>query len=143
MSYFQAMKKLSCYLPLAALLLFGSAGCSKSNDAMPAPAPAAVPQEYQVEYRVSSPTAPAADYLAYNDDKGSTTLGNTPLPVSYSFKRTMKRGDYLNVSATTPAAPGGAPTTLLTIILLNGKEVKRTQATAITPQAVTVYVIGE
>ena len=137
------MKKLSCYLPLAALLLFGSAGCSKSSDAMPTAAPANVPQEYQVEYRVSSPTAPALDYLAYNDDNGNTTLGNTPLPVSHSFKRTMKKGDYLTLSASTPAAPGGAATTLLTIILLNGKEVKRTQSTAIGPQAVTVYVIGE
>ena len=138
------MKKLSVYLPLAALLLFGSAGCSKSKDAMPAPAPAAVPQEYQVEYRVSSPTAPAADYVAYNDEKnGSITLATTPLPLSRSFKRTMKQGDYLTLTATVPAAPAGATTTLITSILLNGKEMKRTQVTANAPQAVTVYVIGE
>ena len=135
------MKKLSVYLPLAVLLLLGGAGCSKSSDATPAPA--VVPQEYQVEYRVSS-TGPVADYVAYNDEKNaSITLATTPLPLSRSFKRTMSKGDYLTLSATTPAAMGGGTTTLTTSILLNGKEMRKSQSTALEPRAVSVYVIGE
>lgn len=142
-SYFYPMKNLSAYLSLAALLLLGSAGCSKSKDAMPAPAPYVAPQEYLVEYRVSSPDAPAADYVAYNDAKnGSVQLATTPLPFSYSFKRVMSKADYMTLSATVPAGPNGTTTTLITSILLNGKEVKRTQVTANAPQAITVYVIG-
>ena len=136
------MKIPAYYLPLAALFLLTAASCSKSSD--PAPAPTAVPQEYMVEYQVSSPTATSADYVAYNDEKNSSiTLATTPLPLSYAFKRTMKKGEYLTLSATLPAAPTGTTQTLRTTILLNGKPVKQGETTANAPAAQAIYVIGE
>ena len=41
-----------------------------------------------------------SDYISYtNESGGTTTLSNTPLPASYSFKRTMKQGDNLTILA--------------------------------------------
>lgn len=126
------------FLTLAALAL-SAASCSKSD--APQPAPTAGPKDYQVEYRITS-TEPAADYVAYANETGaSTTLGTTPLPKTFTFKRNMKRGDNLTLSATVPG--GTAATEVTTAILLDGKEVKKTTTRGTGQLAVAVYVIGE
>lgn len=133
------MKKLAYLLLSCATLTLGTVSCSKESD--PQSSPTGAPKDYQVEYRVSS-TEPAADYLAYANETGaSTTLGTTALPKSFSFKRNMKRGDNLTVSATVPG--GTAATEVTTTILLDGKEVKKATARGAGQLAVAVYVIGE
>ena len=60
-----------------------------------------------MEYRIT-PTEPNADYVAFGNVTGATTtLGTTALPTTYSFKRTMKRADYVTLSASI-AGLGGA-----------------------------------
>ncbi|MCC2548516.1 hypothetical protein LJY25_18860 [Hymenobacter sp. BT175] len=110
--------------------------CSKDNDATPSG-----PKEYQVEYKVTS-NAPTSDYLSYtNESGGNTTLSNTPLPVSYKFKRTMKQGDNLTILASIDG--GTAASEITCAILLDGKEVKKATGRGVDAQAVPVYVIGE
>jgi hypothetical protein len=129
------MKRLA-YLLLSSITLATTAGCSK-DDATPKG-----PKEYQVEYRVSSPTAPTSDYISYdNESGGTTTLSNVALPATYRFKRTMKQGDHLSVLA---SLDGGTATSEITaVILLDGREVKKETARGADAQAVPVYVIGQ
>ena len=133
------MKNITLRLLTLAMLALSASSCSKSD--APGPGPVA-PREYAVEYRVSSPNASAADYVSYHNETGATTtLGTTALPATYSFKRTMKTGDGLSILASLPA---GAPTSeITTLILLDGKEVKKATGRGATAQAVSVYVIGE
>lgn len=127
------MKRLA-YLLLSCAALATS--CSKDNDAAPSG-----PKEYQVEYKVTS-NAPASNYLSYtNESGGSTTLSNTPLPVSYKFKRNMKQGDNLTILASIDG--GTAASEITCSILLDGKEVKKETGRGVDAQAVPVYVIGE
>lgn len=105
--------KLSCLA-----LLLGAASCSKSNDT---PAPSA--REYTVEYRVNATGTSTASVVAYADQTGNLTqLTSVTLPVTYTFKRTMKTGDGLNIVASV-AAPTVA-TTITATILLDGKAVQ-------------------
>ncbi|MCB2411108.1 hypothetical protein [Hymenobacter lucidus] len=129
------MKRLT-YLLLSGLTLASMAGCSK-DDAIPAG-----PKEYQVEYRISSTTAPSSDYISYdNESGGSTTLNNVPLPANYRFKRTMKQGDHVGLLA---SLDGGTSTSEITAtILLDGREVKKETGRGADAQAVPVYVIGQ
>lgn len=123
------------------LLLLGGAtlatSCSKTSDVAPI-----APKEYQVEYRVSSVAAPAADYISYeNETTGTTVLNNVALPASYAFKRTMKQGDHLNILA---SLKGGTSASEITAsILLDGKEVAKQAGRGATAQAVPTYVIGQ
>ena len=95
-----------------------------------------------MEYRVSSTRATSADYVAYVNETGATTtLGTTTLPATFTFKRNMKRGDNLSLTATIPG--GTASSEVTTSILLDGKEVKKTSGRGIDARAITVYVIGE
>lgn len=127
------MKQLA-YLLLSCAALVTS--CSKDNDATPSS-----PKEYQVEYKVTS-NAPTSDYLSYtNESGGNTTLSNTPLPVSYKFKRTMKQGDNLTILASIDG--GTAASEITCAILLDGREVKKETGRGVDAQAVPVYVIGE
>ena len=127
------MKQLT-YLLLSCAALVAS--CSKDNDATPSG-----PKEYQVEYKVTS-NAPTSDYLSYtNESGGNTTLSNTPLPVSYKLKRTMKQGDNLTILAS--IAGGTAASEITCVILLDGKEVKKATGRGVDAQAVPVYVVGE
>ncbi|MBC6609069.1 hypothetical protein H8B13_19780 [Hymenobacter sp. BT188] len=124
---------------LAYLLLSGAtlatASCSK-DDATPTG-----PKEYQVEYRVSSPTAPVSEYISYDNESGGTTLNNVALPATYRFKRTMKKGDHLSMLA---SLDGGTATSEITVaILLDGREVKKETGRGTDAQAVPVYVIGQ
>ena len=129
------MKRLT-YLLLSGLTLATAAGCSK-DDATPTG-----PKEYQVEYRVSSPTAPVSDYISYdNESGGTTTLNNVPLPAIYRFKRTMKRGDHLTLL--TSLDGGTAAAEITATILLDGREVKKETGRGADAQAVPVYVIGQ
>lgn len=131
------MKRLAYLLLTCATLSLGTTACSKSAD--PQAAPSSGPKEYQVEYRISS-TEPAADYVAYANETGAnTTLGTTALPKNFTFKRTMKRGDNLNLSAST--GTGTAATEVTTAILLDGKEVKKTTARGSGALAVAVFVV--
>ena len=130
------MKRLA-YLLLSCATLATAASCSKTNEVTPI-----APKEYQVEYRVSSATAPAADYVSYeNETAGTTVLNNVPLPASYSFKRTMKQGDHLNILANVKG--GTAASEITATILLDGKEVAREVGRGTTAQAVPTYVIGQ
>jgi hypothetical protein len=111
------MKRMA-YLLLSGLTLAAAAGCSK-DDAKPTG-----PKEYQVEYRISSTTAPTSDYISYdNESGGTTTLGNVPLPATYRFKRTMKQGDHVGLLASLDG--GTAASEITASILLDGQEVKR------------------
>lgn len=129
------MKRLA-YLLLSCATLATVTSCSK-DDATPTG-----PQEYQVEYRVSSTTAPLSDYISYdNESGGTTTLNNIPLPATYRFKRTMKKGDHLSVLA---SLDGGTAASEITVaILLDGREVKKETGRGTDAQAVPVYVIGQ
>ncbi|MCC3154742.1 hypothetical protein Q3A66_15850 [Hymenobacter sp. BT770] len=129
------MKRLT-YLLLSGLTLTTVASCSK-DDATPAG-----PKEYQVEYRISSPTAPLSDYLSYdNESGGTTTLNNVPLPATYRFKRTMKQGDHLSLLASLDG--GTAASEITAAILLDGREVKKETGRGTDAQAVPVYVLGQ
>ncbi len=128
------MKRLA-YLLLSCAALTAASGCSK-DDATPTG-----PKEYQVEYRVTSNT-PVSDYLSYtNESGGNTTLGATPLPATYRFKRTMKQGDNLTILASIDG--GTAASEITCAILLDGKEVKKETGRGVDAQAVPVYVIGQ
>ena len=129
------MKKLA-YLLFTCATLATASGCSKDKDASPSG-----PKEYQVQYKITSPTAPEADYVSYdNESGGSTTLSDVPLPATYSFKRTMKSGDHLTVLA---SLPSGSPATseITVAILLDGREVKTETGRGNNAQAVPVYII--
>ena len=124
------------YLLLSCAALATASGCSKDNDATPSE-----PREYQVEYKVTS-NAVESDYVSYtNESGGTTTLGATPLPASYKFKRTMKRGDNLTILAS--IAGGTAASDITCAILLDGKEVKKETGRGVNAQAVPVWVIGQ
>ncbi|MBD2769350.1 hypothetical protein IC235_15790 [Hymenobacter sp. BT664] len=129
------MKRLT-YLLLSGFTLAFAVSCSK-DDATPAGA-----REYQVEYRISSTTAPASDYISYdNESGGTTTMNNVPLPATYRFKRTMKQGDHVGLLA---SLDGGTATSEITAsILLDGREVKKETGRGADAQAVPVYVIGQ
>ncbi|MBF9144523.1 hypothetical protein [Hymenobacter properus] len=128
------MKRLA-YLLLSTTTL-AMAGCSK-DDATPTG-----PKEYQVEYRISSTTAPLSDYISYdNESGGTTTLSNVPLPATYRFKRTMKQGDHLSLLASLDG--GTAASEITASILLDGREVKKETGRGADAQAVPVYVIGQ
>jgi hypothetical protein len=135
------MKKLAYLLLSCAALSLGTTSCSKNEEPTPVAA-ADVPRDYQVEYRVSSSTDLATDYLAYdNETGGTTTLGLVPLPTSYSFKRNMKKGDHLRLLA---SIPGGTASSEVTVtIFLDGKQVKQDVGRGIKARAVPVYIIGE
>lgn len=135
------MKKLAYLLFTCAALSLTATSCSKNEDPAPASAPD-VPREYQVEYRVSSATDLAADYVAYdNETGGTTTLGTVVLPATYSFKRTMKKGDHLRLLA---SIPGGTASSEVTVsIWLDGKQVKQDVGRGSKARAVPVYIIGE
>ncbi|GAB3879412.1 hypothetical protein GCM10028824_42830 [Hymenobacter segetis] len=129
------MKRLA-YLLLSGLTLATMSSCSK-DDATPAG-----PREYQVEYRISSPTAPQSDYLSYdNESGGTTTLSNIPLPATYRFKRTLKQGDHLSLLASLDG--GTAASEITAAILLDGREVRKETGRGAGAQAVPVYVIGQ
>lgn len=134
------MKNIACLLLTCATLSLGTTACSKSDD--PQATPTVAPKDYQVEYRISSTTAASADYVAYGNETGATTtLGTTALPKTFTFKRNMKLGDNLTLSASLPA--GTAASEVTTAILLDGKEVKKTTTRGAGTLAVAVYVIGE
>lgn len=131
------MKRLA-YLLLSCATLATATSCSKDNSVTPV-----APKEYQVEYKVSSATALASDYVSYdNEGGGTTTLNNVALPASYSFKRTMKQGDHVSILA---SLPSGSPATseITATISLDGKVVKSQTSRGSSAQAVPVYVIGE
>jgi hypothetical protein len=129
------MKRLT-YLLLSSLTLASAASCSK-DDAIPNG-----PKEYQVEYRISSTTAPLSDYISYDNESGdTTTVNNVPLPSTYRFKRTMKRGDHLSLLASIDG--GTAASEITAAILLDGREVKKETGRGADAQAVPVYVIGQ
>lgn len=129
------MKRLT-YLLLSGLTLATAASCSK-DDATPTG-----PKEYQVEYRISSTTAPASDYISYdNESGGTTTLNNVPLPAIYRFKRTMKQGDHVGLLASLDG--GTAASEITASILLDGREVKKETGLGAEAQALPVYVIGQ
>ncbi|MDF7815320.1 hypothetical protein [Hymenobacter sp. YC55] len=134
------MKNLAFLLLSCATLALSTTGCSKDDEDQATPAVG--PKDYLVEYRVSSTTNTSADYVAYGNETGAnTTLATTALPQTFTFKRNMKRGDNLTVSASVPAGPASSEIT--TSILLDGKEVKKTTARGSGTLAVAVYVIGE
>lgn len=136
------MKKLVYLLLSCTTLALGTVGCSKSGDPAPQAQPTLQPKDYQVEYRVSATSATSADYVAYVNETGATTtLGTTTLPTTFTFKRNMKRGDNLTLTATIPG--GTASSEVTTSILLDGKEVKKTSGRGTDARAITVYVIGE
>lgn len=114
------MQRFVLFLSLAALAV--APACSgSSND----PAPAAGPKEYNVEYRLTSPTATSLDYIDYaNETGGRTTISQipTPVPATFRFKRTMKLGDAVGFLG---SISGGTPSTEVRgIILLDGREMK-------------------
>lgn len=132
------MKKFA-YLLLSCAALTTATSCSKDKDATPS---ATGPKEYQVEYKVTSNT-PMSDYIIYkNETGGETTLSNVTLPVTYSFKRTMKLADALTISA---SLPSGLPNTseITTSISLDGREVKKETSRGISPSSISVWVIGQ
>lgn len=129
------MKRLACLL-LSCAALTTATSCAK-NDATPAG-----PAEYEVEYRISSTTAPQSDYLSYdNESGGTTTLSNVPLPATYRFKRTLKRGDHFSLLAS--LAGGTAASEITAAILLDGREVKKETGRGVDAQAAPVYVMGQ
>lgn len=131
------MKRISCLL-LTVAVLASATSCSKEKDATPAG-----PKEYQVAYRISSSTLAQSDFVSYTNDAGGTTiLNNVALPASYSFKRTMKQGDHVNVAA---SISSGAPAAsdITASILLDGKEVKKETSWGAGAQVAPTYVIGE
>lgn len=124
------------YLLLSGLTLATVTSCSK-DEATPAG-----PKEYQVEYRISSTTAPTSDYISYdNESGGTTTVNNVPLPVTYRFKRTMKQGNHLSLLASLDG--GTAASEITASILLDGREVKKETGRGADAQAVPVYVLGQ
>ncbi|UOQ75232.1 hypothetical protein [Hymenobacter cellulosilyticus] len=126
---------------LATLLLSCAALATASNCAKDDATPTG-PKEYQVEYRISSTTVQASDYISYdNESGGTTTVNNVPLPASYRFKRTMKQGDHLSLLASLNG--GTAASEITAAILLDGKEVKKETGRGTNAQAVPVYVIGK
>jgi len=129
------MKRLT-FLLLSSLALTTAVSCSK-DDATPAG-----PKEYQVEYRITSTTAPSSDYISYdNESGGTTTVNNVLLPATYRFKRTMKQGDHLSLLASLDG--GTAASEITAAILLDGREVKKETGHGADAQAVPVYVIGQ
>jgi hypothetical protein len=99
-------------------LLLTLSGCDKSSDT---PAPSA--REYTVAYTVSATGSSTASVVAYADQTGNLTqLTAVTLPATYTFKRTLKSGDGLNIVASV-AAPTTA-TTITATILLDGKAVQ-------------------
>ena len=133
------MKKLAYLLLSCATLSLGTVACSKSDE--PQATTYAGPKDYQVEYRVSS-TEASADYVAYGNETGATTtLATTALPKTFTFKRNMKRADYLTL--TTSIAGGTSASEVTSVILLDGKEVKRMTSRGAGSSAIAVYVIGE
>ena len=132
-NYFRAMKRLA-YLLLNCAALAKTSSCTKEDETPTGP------KEYQVEDRISSATAPMSDYISYdNESGGTTTVNNVPLPASYSFKRTMKRGDHLLLLAS--LAGGTATSEITATILLGGQEVKKETGRGTNAQAVPVYVL--
>jgi len=129
------MKRLT-YLLLSGLTLATVVSCSK-DDAAPTG-----PKEFQVEYRITSTTAPASDYISYdNESGGTTTVNNVPLPATYRFKRTMKQGDHLSLLASLTG--GTAASEITASILLDGREVKKETGRGANAQAVPMYVLGQ
>lgn len=130
------MKKTALFL-LSGLALATAPGCSKKNDP-----DVKAPREYQVEYRVSSPTVRTADAVNYTNDTGGTSmLNNVSLPATFTFKRTMKQSDNLVILA---GIHGGTATSEITAsILLDGVEVKKETGRGTDAQAVPVYIIGQ
>ncbi|RZJ88381.1 MAG: hypothetical protein EOO60_11145 [Hymenobacter sp.] len=99
-------------------LLLALSGCNNSSST---PAPSA--REYTVEYSVSATGSSTASVIGYAGPTGNLIqLTNIPLPASYSFKRTLKQGDGLNIVASV-AAPTVA-TSITATILLDGKAVQ-------------------
>ena len=129
------MKRLAT-LVLSCAALATASSCSK-DDATPTG-----PKEYQVEYRISSTTAPASDYISYdNESGGTTTVNNVPLPATYRFKRTMKQGAHLSLLASLDG--GTAASEITAAILLDGREVKKQTGRGANAQAAPVYVLGQ
>ena len=124
----------------AGALSLASTGCHKAD---PTPtAPVSPPHDYQVEYRVTSATDPAANSIFYSNETGNIDqVGTTVLPYSRHFTRNMKGGDEVSVSATLTNATAGSEIT--THILLDSKEVKTVVARGAQAQAICVYVIGQ
>lgn len=133
------MKKTFFLTMLAGASLLLVNGCSKTND--PIPTPVAAGASYQVEYRVSSPTATTATYFAYtNETGGTTTLATLALPGSVTFKRTMKTGDHVDFLASLPSS-SAANSEITGVILLDGQQVATGTGRGAEAQANVVYVI--
>jgi hypothetical protein len=130
--------KLSNLFLLGGLALMTTLGCSKEDDVSPATGP----KEYTVEYKISSTTGSSADFvLYYNETGGQTQLTSVKLPVTYTFKRTMKQGDVTSISAS--LANATATSEVTTAILLDGKQVETKTARGQSALATSVYVIGQ
>ncbi|UYZ60723.1 hypothetical protein [Hymenobacter latericus] len=130
------MKQLTRLL-IGSVCLAVAVGCSKESSTKPAG-----PKEYQVEYRISSPSAAKADFVLYgNESGGRTQLTSVALPATYSFKRTMKYGDAVNVLASLNT--NSATAEITAVILLDGQEKKRETGRGVNAQANTVFVIGQ
>ena len=130
------MKQTALFL-LSGLALATAPGCTKKNDP-----DLNATRDYQVEYRVSSPSASMANNISYTNESGGTTaLNNVSLPVTYTFKRTMKQGDSSLILA---GIHGGTATSEITAsILLDGKEVRKETGRGPDAQAVPAYLIGQ
>ncbi|KUG07270.1 MmpS family transport accessory protein [Solirubrum puertoriconensis] len=130
------MKQLTRVL-IGSFCLAAAAGCAKEDNSKPTG-----PKEYQVEYRISSPSATTANFVLYgNETGGNTQLSNVALPATYTFKRTMKYGDAVNVLANLNT--NSATAEITTVILLDGQEKKRETGRGNNAQANTVFVIGQ
>ena len=104
------------------LLLLG--GCNN-----PASNPAPASREYTVGYSVSATGSSSASVVAYAGPTGNLVqLTNVSVPTTYTFKRTLRAGDGLNIVATV-AAPLVA-TTITATILLDGKVVQTQTGTS-------------
>jgi hypothetical protein len=138
----------SCLLHYCSLLLAGSAslglltsGLGLASSVQRASQPYAAIQEYRIEYRVTG-TGPAADYLAYTNASGGTTLlQHTKLPAHFTFLRSLKLGQYANILATLDHASDSSA--ISAQILLDGQVVKQQTGTGPAAEINLVYVLGE
>lgn len=122
------------YLFLSCAALATAAGCADDKDLT------AGPKEYEVQYQVTSTNTSVADFISYTNASNTTTIASSPrLPANYTFKRTMKLGDMLLVTATLDG--GTAASEVTASILLDGIEVKKTTGRGPKAQALSSYTI--
>lgn len=125
------MKKLA-YLLISCVAFATVCGCKKNTEPSGS-------REYQVEYRITSPTAAKADIDYTNETGGSTSLDDQALPKSYTFRRTMSPTDFLTILVF--LNDGKLASEVTVAILLDGNEVEKQTGRGVNASVAMAYQI--